>query len=312
MQYFPLFVNLNHKPVLVVGGGEVASRKVDSLVRAGASVTIVSPQVEDYLSQLIDKGECQWIQGFYSEELLETSYVQVWATTDNPSLNHQVHRDAKRKGILVNVVDDLPYCDFITPSMINRGRIQLAISSGGAAPVLIRNMREKIEAVLPQNLSLQADFAASKRNDIKEKLPTVDERRKFWEMFFARTDVDNASTNAMLEAAYQNALEVGFSRKGSVTWIEHGNDVELLTLKALRLMQQAEIVLFDSQCPFAFVDLVRRDAERLEFTNQADLSTQIEAAKNEDKRVVVLLAPQSTNVTFIQGSDKIISLGSQK
>jgi len=312
MQYFPLFVNLNNKPVLVVGGGEVASRKVDSLVRAGASVTIVSPQVEDYLSQLIDKGECQWIQGFYSEELLETSYVQVWATTDNPSLNHQVHRDAKRKGILVNVVDDLPYCDFITPSMINRGRIQLAISSGGAAPVLIRNMREKIEAVLPQNLSLQADFASSKRNDIKEKLPTVDERRKFWEMFFARTDVDNASTNAMLEAAYQNALEVGFSRKGSVTWIEHGNDVELLTLKALRLMQQAEIVLFDSQCPFAFVDLVRRDAERLEFTNQADLSTQIEAAKNEDKRVVVLLAPQSTNVTFIQGSDKIISLGSQK
>ncbi|KOO14362.1 ferrochelatase [Vibrio xuii] len=312
MQYFPLFVNLNHKPVLVVGGGEVASRKVDSLVRAGASVTIVSPQVEDYLSQLIDKGECQWIQGFYSEELLETSYVQVWATTDNPSLNHQVHRDAKRKGILVNVVDDLPYCDFITPSMINRGRIQLAISSGGAAPVLIRNMREKIEAVLPQNLSLQADFAASKRNDIKDKLPTVDERRKFWEMFFARPDVDNASTNAMLEAAYQDALEVGFTRKGSVTWIEHGNDVELLTLKALRLMQQAEIVLFDSQCPFAFVDLVRRDAERLEFTNQADLSTQIEAAKNEDKRIVVLLAPQSTNVTFIQGSDTIISLGSQK
>ncbi|TFH89757.1 NAD(P)-dependent oxidoreductase [Vibrio ouci] len=312
MQYFPLFVNLNHKPVLVVGGGEVASRKVDSLVRAGASVTIVSPQVEEYLSQLIDKGECQWIQGFYSEELLDTSYVQVWATTDNPSLNHQVHRDAKRKGILVNVVDDLPYCDFITPSMINRGRIQLAISSGGAAPVLIRNMREKIEAVLPQNLSLQADFAASKRNDIKEKLPTVDERRKFWEMFFARPDVDSASSNTALEVAYKDALEIGFSRKGSVTWIEHGNDVELLTLKALRLMQQAEIVLFDSQCPFAFVDLVRRDAERLEFANQADLSTQIETAKNEDKRVVVLLAPHSTNVTFIQGSDTIISLGSQK
>ncbi|EEX92315.1 uroporphyrin-III C-methyltransferase [Vibrio orientalis CIP 102891 = ATCC 33934] len=312
MQYFPLFVNLNHKPVLVVGGGEVASRKVDSLVRAGASVTIVSPQVEDYLSQLIDKGECQWIQGFYSEELLETSYVQVWATTDNPSLNHQVHRDAKRKGILVNVVDDLPYCDFITPSMINRGRIQLAISSGGAAPVLIRNMREKIEAVLPQNLSLQADFAASKRNDIKEKLPTVDERRKFWEMFFARPDVDSASSHACLEAAYQKALEAGFSRKGSMTWVEYGHDVELLTLKALRLMQQAEIVLFDSQCPFAFVDLVRRDAERIEFANQADLSTQIESAKKEDKRVVVLLAPHSTNVTFIQGTDTIISLGSQK
>ncbi|MFM2589902.1 NAD(P)-dependent oxidoreductase [Vibrio sp. TBV020] len=312
MQYFPLFVNLNHKPVLVVGGGEVASRKVDSLIRAGANVTIVSPQVEDYLGKLIEKGECQWIQGFYSQELLETSYVQVWATTDNPSLNHQVHHDAKRKGILVNVVDDLPYCDFITPSMINRGRIQIAISSGGAAPVLIRNMREKLESVLPQNLSLQADFAASKRKDIKEQLPTVDERRKFWEAFFARPDVDTANSNTELEVAYQGALEQGFSRKGSVTWIEYGGDVELLTLKALRLMQQAELALFDNECPFPFVDLVRRDAERIEFDHQAALSTQLEIAKKEDKRVVVLLAPKSTNVTFLQGEDTIITLGNQK
>ncbi|RTZ16904.1 siroheme synthase [Vibrio aquaticus] len=312
MQYFPLFVNLNHKPVLVVGGGEVASRKVDSLIRAGASVTIVSPQVEDYLAKLIDDGECQWIQTFYSQDLLQQDYVQVWATTDNPSLNHQVHHDAKEKGILVNVVDDLPYCDFITPSMINRGRIQIAISSGGAAPVLIRNIREKLESVLSHNLALQADFAASKRSDIKVKLPTVEERRKFWEVFFARQDVDKASSHADLEKAYNDAIVHGFSRKGAVTWVEYGEDVELLTLKALRLMQQAELVLFDTQCPFAFVDLIRRDAERIEFSTQADLSHALEKGKQEDLRIVVLFAPNSTNVTFLQDQETLISLGNQK
>lgn len=312
MQYFPLFVNLNHKPVLVVGGGEVASRKVDSLIRAGANVTIVSPQVEDYLEKLIDDGECQWIQSFYSRDLLHRDYVQVWATTDNPSLNHQVHHDAKEKGILVNVVDDLPYCDFITPSMINRGRIQIAISSGGAAPVLIRNIREKLESVLSHNLALQADFAASKRGDIKEKLPTVDERRKFWEVFFARQDVDSALSHADLEKAYNDAIERGFSRKGAVTWVEYGDDVELLTLKALRLMQQAELVLFDTQCPFSFVDLVRRDAERIEFSTQADLSQALEKGKQDDLRIVVLFAPNSTNVTFLQDQETLISLGNQK
>ncbi|NVD06616.1 siroheme synthase [Vibrio sp. JPW-9-11-11] len=311
MQYFPLFLDLKSKPVLVVGGGEVASRKVDSLIRAGAAVTIISPQIEPYLEGLIEQNMCRWIQGFYSQDLLKPEYVQVWATTDNPSLNHQVHHDAKRKGILVNVVDDQPYCDFITPSIINRGRIQLAISSGGAAPVLIRNVREKLESVLPQNLALQADFAASKRNDIKHKLPSVDERRKFWERFFARTDVASALNHSELERAYQQTLESDVVDKGSVTWVEYGSDVELLTLKALRLMQQAELVLFDHECPFAFVDLVRRDAERVEVTNEAQLATLLQSAKAEQLRVVVFMSPKANRVTFMQANDRVLLLGKE-
>ncbi|MEL7292495.1 MAG: NAD(P)-dependent oxidoreductase [Pseudomonadota bacterium] len=309
MQYFPLFLDLKGKPVLVVGGGEVASRKVDSLIRAGAAVTIVSPKVESYLKGLIEKNLCQWIQGFYSQDLLKPEYVQVWATTDNPSLNHQVHHDAKRQGILVNVVDDQPYCDFITPSIINRGRIQLAISSGGAAPVLIRNVREKLESVLPQNLALQADFAASKRSDIKHKLPSVDTRRKFWERFFARTDVVSAMNHSELERAYQQTLESDVVDKGSVTWVEYGSDVELLTLKALRLMQQAELVLFDHKCPFAFIDLVRRDAERIEIANEAELATHLENGKSQQLRVIVFVDPEANVVSFMQTNDTVLRLG---
>lgn len=183
MQYFPLFMNLRDRPILVVGGGEVACRKVDSLIRAGANVSIVSPQIDLYLQRLVERNECHWIQNLYSKKILDKKYLQVWATTDNLELNHRVYDDAKALGILVNVVDDQPYCDFITPSMITRGRIQIAISSGGASPVLIRNIREQLESSLAFNLSLLADFGMSKRGDIKQRLPSVDLRRKFWEMF---------------------------------------------------------------------------------------------------------------------------------
>lgn len=309
MQYFPLFLNLKSQPVLVVGGGEVACRKVDSLVRAGALVTIVSPQIAPYLKELVDSQECLWIQNFYSKEILDKKFIQVWATTDNPDLNHQVYHDAKRLGILVNVVDDQPFCDFITPSMINRGRIQLAISSGGASPVLVRNIREKLEASLPHNLSLLADFGASKRTDIKEALPSVDLRRKFWESFFADPRVDKASTRPELEDLYQETLKEGIVEQGRTTWIDFGDDVELLPIKALRLMQEAEWVLYPQECPFSFVDLSRRDAERELYTSDAELADKLSKAKQAQLRVVVFVAPNTAQYGLLKMNDLHIKLG---
>lgn len=309
MQYFPLFMNLSDKPVLVVGGGEVACRKVDSLVRAGANVTIVSPKIDTYLQNLVESGDCFWVQNFYTDDLLNRKYVQVWATTDNPELNHRVYHDAKALGLLVNVVDDQPYCDFITPSMINRGRIQIAISSGGASPVLVRNIREKLEATLPQNLSLLADFGASKRNDIKQHLPSVDLRRKFWESFFDDPRIDLASERNELEEVYRNTLNAGTEDQGSTTWIDFGSDVELLPMKALRLMQKAEVVFYSKDCPFDYVDLIRRDAERLEYTDDVDLSKKLLEAKESELRVVVFVDPESSQFNLLKNGDLHIRLG---
>ncbi|CAH8193029.1 precorrin-2 dehydrogenase/sirohydrochlorin ferrochelatase family protein [Vibrio aestuarianus] len=303
MQYFPLFLNLNDKPVLVVGGGEVACRKVDALIRAGALVTIVSPKIEPYLLELVEQKRCQWVQNFYSSELLTNDYLQVWATTDNPSLNHQVHKDAKNSRILVNVVDDQPYCDFITPSMIERGRIQIAISSGGASPVLVRNIRETLEAVLPQNLSLLADFGSSKRNSIKQSLASVSERRKFWEEFLAEPKVENAKNREDLEALYQQALKQPIDNEGQCTWINFGDDVELLPIKALRYMQRAEVVFFEENCPFEFIDLVRRDAERESFQDAAQLAEKLNQARAEKRRICVLMPKQATDYTLLIGAD---------
>ncbi|MGF1755096.1 siroheme synthase [Vibrio makurazakiensis] len=307
MRYFPLFLDVENKPVLVVGGGEVACRKVDSLLRAGAAVTLVSPKVEPYLHDLIVEKKLIWIQNFYSSQLISNDYIQVWATTDNPELNHQVHRDAKNLGILVNVVDDLPYCDFITPSMINRGRIQIAISSGGASPVLVRNIREKLEMALSQNLSVLADFGASKRNSIKEHYSTVDERRKFWEVFLSATEVEQATTREQLESLYQGALKQGIESSGRVTWIEFVDDVELLSIKALRLMQEAELVLYAKECPFSYVDMCRRDAERESFSDSGELSTKLASAKKRQLRVCVMIPPANSTFSLLIGSDTRLS-----
>ncbi|MDN3701742.1 NAD(P)-dependent oxidoreductase [Vibrio artabrorum] len=307
MRYFPMFLDVENKPILVVGGGEVACRKVDSLLRAGASVTLVSPKVAPYLKQLIDDGKLHWIQNFYSSQIISKNYLQVWATTDNPSLNHQVYNDAKKLGILVNVVDDLPYCDFITPSMINRGRIQIAISSGGASPVLVRNIREKLETVLPQNIGLIADFGASKRNSIKASFPTVDERRKFWERFLSSSFIEQVNDREQLELYYQQAVTEGVDSEGQVTWIEFEQDVELLSMKALRLMQEAELVLSSSDCPFEFIDLCRRDAERESYANSGELSTKLEQARAEKLRVCVFIPPASVEFNLLVGKDLKLS-----
>ncbi|TKF31197.1 siroheme synthase [Vibrio kanaloae] len=307
MRYFPMFLDVENKPILVVGGGEVACRKVDSLLRAGANVTLVSPKVAPYLSKLVEESKLHWVQNFYSSQILSKDYLQVWATTDNPSLNHQVYNDAKKLGVLVNVVDDLPYCDFITPSMINRGRIQIAISSGGASPVLVRNIREKLETVLPQNIGLIADFGASKRNSIKESLPTVDDRRKFWERFLSSSLIEQVADREQLELYYQQALAEGIDTEGQVTWVEFGQDVELLPMKALRLMQEAELVLSPSDCPFEFIDLCRRDAEREGYANSGELSTKLEKARVDKLRVCVFIPPASVEFNLLVGKDLKLS-----
>ncbi|MBU2898854.1 precorrin-2 dehydrogenase/sirohydrochlorin ferrochelatase family protein [Vibrio hepatarius] len=309
MQYFPLFMNLRDRPVLVVGGGEVACRKVDSLVRAGARVSIVSPQITSFLQNLVESNECDWIQNFYSKELLNSKYLQVWATTDNPELNHRVYDDAKSMGTLVNVVDDQPYCDFITPSMITRGRIQIAISSGGASPVLVRNIREQLEASLAFNLSMLADFGLSKRSDIKQHLPSVGERRKFWERFFSSPRVSNATERSQLESEYSKAFSQGIIEDCHITWIDFGPDVELLPIKALRLMQQAELILFDSKCPYEFIDITRRDSERQEYVNDTDLSDKLAKAREKNLRVIVLVSSTTTKYNLLINSDLHIRLG---
>lgn len=309
MQYFPVFLDLNNKPVLVVGGGEVACRKIDMLIRAGAKVTVISPQIHSHLENLAKADVILWVKDFYQGNKL-VDYFQVWATTDNPELNHLVYKDAKKQGIMVNVVDDKPYCDFITPSMINRGRIQIAISSGGASPVLIRYLREKFESILPQNLSLLADFGASKRNSIKQELATVDERRKFWERFFSLPEIATVNDRSRLEQLYQQILADKFEVTGSQVWVEFDDDVEMLSIKSLRMMQESELVLYPASCPFEFVDLCRRDADRMLYQDTTHLAALLEQAKLNKQRVCIFIEKNTDaiDIRLLMGDDLLIKI----
>ncbi len=292
MRYFPLFMDLVNKPVLVIGGGEVASRKVEALIKAQAKVIIVSPELSSFLSNLVTQNQCEWIEKTYEESQLDLySFSQVWATTDNNELNHLIHSDAKKRNLLINVVDDLPYCDFITPSMITRGRIQVAISSGGSSPVLIRNMRESFETVLPQNLGLLADFAADKRDDIKQIYPSVDLRRKFWEIFFADTRIKQSNELAELENIYQEMINHPIHETEDENWVVIEKDAELLPIKALRYMQQAEIVLYGDHDSKSYLELCRRDAEREQYKNRKELLELLNKYRQEKARIIVLIHP---------------------
>ncbi|WP_318435943.1 siroheme synthase [Photobacterium leiognathi] len=286
MDFFPIFLKLNHKKVLVVGGGEVACRKVDLLLKANANITLVSPELHPHLTALLNEGKFTYIQAEYDKSQI-AGFDQVWATTDVKALNHQVYHDANALQIWTNVVDDPDFCDFITPSMIDRSPIQVAISSGGASPVLVRYIREQLETQLPQNLSLLASFSGQQRGRIKQYYKTVDERRKFWERFFRSPAVEAATTTEQLEQIFTELLEKHEDTGANLYLIETGNDPELLTIKALRLMQQSEFVLYPQDKNDIFVDLCRRDADR-ESYQYTELVERVEALLAEGLRVCVL------------------------
>ncbi|CAG22742.1 bifunctional precorrin-2 dehydrogenase/sirohydrochlorin ferrochelatase [Photobacterium profundum] len=297
MDFFPVFLSLKSKKILVIGGGEVACRKVDLLLKAKADITLVSPQLHPHLSRLVDNKKLNYISREYqSNDVI--GFHQVWATTDVRELNHQIFNDANALGIWTNVVDDPKYCNFITPSMIDRTPIQVAVSSGGASPVLVRFIREKLETQLPQNLSLLAAYSGKQRSRIKQYFGTVDERRKFWEAYFRLPAVENAATESDLEAAFTSLLENNTAQTGNLYLIETGDDAEMLSLKALRLMQQSEYVLFPETKDDIFVDLCRRDAERESYSNETVVN-QVQHLLNEDLRVCVL-APKGTHIESLK------------
>ncbi|MDW6092895.1 siroheme synthase [Vibrio rhizosphaerae] len=289
MRYFPLFMDLSERAVLVVGGGEVASRKTEALVKAGAQVTILSPELSESLLRLWHDDVIHWIQQRYDSAFLTRNYVQVWATTDHAALNHQIHADAKLLGLLVNVVDDQPYCDFITPAMIDRGLIQVAISSGGSSPVLVRNIRESVEAILAQNLRVLAQFCGEKREHLKANRPDVNARRRFWQSFLADPMVKETQERTILEHRYQHYLAMPELDVREVVWVICDTDVELLPMKAVRFMQQSEQVLYHRDIPAAGLDLCRRDAERAVFASRAELQDLLTRAREETHALCIMV-----------------------
>ncbi|MFB2873216.1 siroheme synthase CysG [Aeromonas jandaei] len=272
MDYLPIFCRLDNKPVLLVGGGEVAERKARLLLDAGAHLTVVAPELDPELAELAANGSIEWLAGEFAPAQLTGKWLVV-AATDRREVNALVYQSANQARIFANVVDDPKRSSFIMPSIIDRSPLMVAISSGGKAPVLARLLREKLEALLPQHLGAVATFAGSLRERVKARFASMGERRRFWERLLGADRLgqalargDHASAHRLADSLFADESH----SSGEVVLVGAGpGDPGLLTLHALRQMQQADVVVYDRLVSDEVMALVRRDAKRIFVGKQA-------------------------------------------
>ncbi|MFM4979220.1 siroheme synthase CysG [Aeromonas caviae] len=272
MDYLPIFCRLDNKPVLLVGGGEVAERKARLLLDAGAQLTVVAPDLDPELAELAANGNIEWLDAEFAPAHLTGKWMVV-AATDRREVNALVYQSANMARIFANVVDDPKRSSFIMPSIIDRSPLMVAISSGGKAPVLARLLREKLEALLPQHLGAVAAFAGSLRERVKARFATMGERRRFWERLLGADRLGQALARGDSASAHQladNLFADESQSAGEVVLVGAGpGDPGLLTLHALRQMQQADVVVYDRLVSDEVMALVRRDAKRIFVGKQA-------------------------------------------
>lgn len=308
MDYLPIFYRIKQRACLVVGGGSIASRKVDLLRKAGADVTVVSPQLCDELEKLASSGTIRYLKRRYQKQDL-VDCALVIAATDQADVNQRISADAMSRNIPVNVVDNPHLCSFIMPSIIDRSPVQIAVSTGGSSPVLARLVRTRLEGLIPAAYGKLGALVESFRNEVKAAFPNVEQRRHFWESILEGTVAEHVFTGHDTEARkmLQAAIEQGAESPtlvGEVFLVGAGpGDPDLLTFRALRLMQKADVVVYDRLVSPAIMDLVRRDAEIVYVGKERDKHTMKQENINQ---LLVRLAKEGRRVLRLKGGDPFI------
>jgi uroporphyrin-III C-methyltransferase/precorrin-2 dehydrogenase/sirohydrochlorin ferrochelatase len=303
VDFLPIFVNIKGKPCLVVGGGEVAKRKAGVLLEAGAKVCVVAPEID---AELANQKGIKSVVAYFDAKHLDGMTLVIAATNDR-EVNKQVSALAQNRSIPVNVVDDPELCSFIMPAILDRSPLMIAFSSGGASPVLTRMLRGKLETIIPQNYSRLAAFAERFRELVKTRVTNPPKRRIFWENVLDGVVAEKVLTGdeSGAEAMMREMLkdEDNISR-GEVYLVGAGpGDPDLLTFRALRLMQKADVVVYDNLVSKPIVEMTRRDAERIYVGKKRDDHTLRQEEINE---LLVRLAKEGKRVLRLKGGDPFI------
>jgi uroporphyrin-III C-methyltransferase/precorrin-2 dehydrogenase/sirohydrochlorin ferrochelatase len=308
MKFLPVFLDIDDRSCLVVGGGEVALRKVTQLLSAGGDVCVVAPKLCPGLAALLQSARIEHKACEFSAELLG-DITLVIAATEKPEINEEVSLLARARQLPVNVVDQPKLCSFIMASIVNRDPVQIAISTGGASPVLARLLRARLETMIPSAYGRLAILMQEFRDKAKQRFPDMQERRRFWEqilqgpiaeMLFAGQD---QAAQSALEAQFSD-VELKIEKKGEVYLVGAGpGDPDLLTFRALRLMQQAEVILYDRLVAPEIVDLCRKDAERIYVGKKQENHTVAQIDINE---LLVEYAKAGKRVLRLKGGDPFI------
>ena len=310
MKYFPFFLQLDQLPCLIVGGGSVAERKLDLLIKAKADITVISLEFSDYILDLAKTHNIRCVKKEYSNKILEENkYNFVISATNDVSLNERVAKDCKKYNIIVNVVDQPEICDFIFPSILERGDITVAVSTGGASPVLARVLRTKLETMVPGSYGKLAEIVSANRIKVREKMKKFSSNKIFWEKMLngkflelvlsGKTD----EAKSFLDEQIEN-FDEDIANQGEVYLVGAGpGDPDLLTFKALRLMQQADIALYDRLVHPSIVDLIRRDATKIYVGKERDNHV---VRQEEINELLVKYAKEGKKVLRLKGGDPFI------
>ena len=306
--YFAAFLNLRGKPGIVVGGGEVAAAKTETLLRSGVRVSVIAPQLCTRLAELTLLGAVRHEAKRFQPGDLVGAEVVI-AATDDPTVNESVSAAAKSLRVPVNVADNAELSTFIMPAVVDRVPVQIAISTGGASPVLARRLRAAIESAVPYAFGRLAALAARFRPASKQRHPDAMARRRFWERV-----VDGPIADLVLAGQEQQAVEAlqrelapGAAPeppRGTVYLVGGGpGNPELLTLRALRVLQHADVLLYDNLVSPAIVDLARREAERVYVGKKA-----ADHALSQDQinDLLVHYAKAGKRVVRLKGGDPFI------
>lgn len=308
MDYLPIFLDVKGQPCLVVGAGEVAVRKCAMLRSAGALVTVVAPNPCAEIVELCDRGAIRYNRKAFSATDLEDHRLVIAATNDR-ELNRVIHKHAKERGTLINVVDQPTLCNFVMPSIVDRSPLVVAVSSGGAAPVLARLVRARLETLIPASFGRLAALAGKFRSAVKARFHSTQARRTFWEKVLQGPVAEMVFAGQ--EAAAERALEEAIGReaegpqsRGEVYLVGGGpGDPDLLTFRALRLMQQADVVIYDRLVAPAVLELTRRDAQRIYVGKERANHVM----RQEDiNRLLAQLAREGKRVLRLKGGDPFI------
>jgi uroporphyrin-III C-methyltransferase/precorrin-2 dehydrogenase/sirohydrochlorin ferrochelatase len=307
MDYFPVFVKLKDQNCLVVGAGEIAARKIELLARAGAKITVIAQKISPQVSSLEASYNLNLLQKFFTPADL-SGFRLVVSATDNKETNQMVAKTAGEQNILVNVVDNPELCSFIFPAIIDRSPVIAAVSSGGAAPVLARLLRARIESIIPPAYGRLAHLAEKFRTDVKKHIKEPAQRRIFWENIFQGSVAELIFSGN--EKGAEQQLQKALSKQkdsvnlGEVYLIGAGPGApDLLTFRALRLMQQADVIVYDHLVSPEILDLARRDSEKIYVGKQRQKHTLPQESINT---LLADLAIAGKRVVRLKGGDPFI------
>jgi len=310
LDYLPIFLNVRGQRALVVGNGTVAARKADLLVRAECDLTVIAATPNNDLARLIREHSITHKTGDLEAEDLDGCRLVFGASADT-AVNEKLHRLARSAGIPANIADNPELCDFIMPALVDRSPLLIAIGSGGTSPLLVRMLKARFETTIPAAYGRVAEFAGEYRQRVKDSIPNMTRRRRFWETMIAGPVAEHLFSGqeepaaALMDSLLDEAESGGDKPpKGEVYLVGTGpGDPDLLTFRALRLMQQADVVLYDRLIGDGILNLVRRDASRIYVGKMKDEHT---VPQEEISEMLVRLAQEGKRVLRLKGGDPFV------